>query len=1219
MQPRHRHAGTCRRRNFVILLVVAVIGCQLSTFGSLPAHADPTPLTLTAPGDQGGAVGDVVHLPLSAAGGTAPYNFVATGLPTGLSIDADTGVVSGTITSPGGFAVEVTVADSAAGSAAQQFSWNVTSQSGALEVLAPGDQSSPAQSTVSLVVHATGGTPDYTWTASGLPAGLEIDSATGEISGSPTAQGTSEVSVTASDADQATATSTFDWEVTAPVEAPSPSYPPNQHAVVGDAASLQLHATGGTAPYSWQVTGLPDGITVNATSGLVSGTATTSGLFPVDVLVSGADGGTADFGFVWTVTEYAWSVSLTASGTTVTASSPVTLTAQLNQDIANTNEAVVIYPVGNFHDYVVATCDSGTTCHAEVPALVAGTHQFVASVVEPWWGPASGDPGDVLASSAPVAVTFPAWTLDISASSTASTVASPATVSAAVNLPIQSPDSHVVLRDTTDDVVIAYCTENTDCSGTARSKHTGPHTYRAELWVTWMGDDEPYLVSDPVTVNVEQATPDPDDPLNYYGLGGTSEGWTSDYYDVGIGVTGGLAPYSVSTSALPDGLELSFDGQEAHITGRPLHAGTTEVTWTIEDAFGDQETTSTTFDFTIQPLWLVTIPPQTWDNSQSAPNTLQLSATGGVAPFTWAATNLPPGLTIDPETGVVTGRPSDSGGRVVTFTVTDSDGRTSTNSTYWLTVYTPLQVAGPATITSVVDQDVTTSYQAWGGSGPYTWALANSVGGVSVGAASGVVHLHATSAIDTHVQLTVTDGWGETTTVDIHVIVVEPDPGAPPPSPGVQINPPSDTTGDFLPYTTGMNVAVPLSAQGGTAPYSWSATGLPTGLSIDASTGELSGRTAIAGIEHATYHLAVTVTDDNALSFTRTITVYVYVPPMWFDVHNQVSERTKPLRMRVRAYGGASGPFQNWRLLHAPVGLDIDDSGNISGTPSIAGTWNVTVLAFDSLGYQSGSVGTFEWTVIQATSETDPCSISGNDDPQCKPSEILDDSITQFENARLAYFGDLPMGSKSKRVIHTGLAPMPHDNGIIVARFFIKDYYAAFGLLLGDNRIFNTDYNMPYRVAVAWDTLTGDVTVTVAPTTMADTNQTVYPARDIGPGKDNDFDVSVQLDPDPIWQDYVTLKVKYSALNSVTPVFSIDGSFSLDAYPEGVITSLQGDAYPNFEVIQYSLYAAPVSRGQSAASGVGLSAIPRYCQRYQVFDNNQVADNVHDGIACPEW
>ncbi|GIF67993.1 hypothetical protein Ais01nite_60280 [Asanoa ishikariensis] len=78
----------------------------------------------------------------------------------------------------------------------------------------PGNQSTAVGASVNLQLQASGGTTPYTWSASGLPAGLSIGSSTGLITGSPTTAGTSNVTVTVRDNAARTATATFTWTVT---------------------------------------------------------------------------------------------------------------------------------------------------------------------------------------------------------------------------------------------------------------------------------------------------------------------------------------------------------------------------------------------------------------------------------------------------------------------------------------------------------------------------------------------------------------------------------------------------------------------------------------------------------------------------------------------------------------------------------------------------------------------------------------------------------------------------------------------------------------------------------------------------------------------------------------------------------------------------------------------------------------------------------------------
>ncbi len=88
-------------------------------------------------------------------------------------------------------------------------------QPGTVTVTNPGNQSSTVGTAVNRTNSASGGTSPYTWSASGLPAGLSISASTGTISGTPTTAGTSNVTITATDSSSPakTGTASFTWTV----------------------------------------------------------------------------------------------------------------------------------------------------------------------------------------------------------------------------------------------------------------------------------------------------------------------------------------------------------------------------------------------------------------------------------------------------------------------------------------------------------------------------------------------------------------------------------------------------------------------------------------------------------------------------------------------------------------------------------------------------------------------------------------------------------------------------------------------------------------------------------------------------------------------------------------------------------------------------------------------------------------------------------------------
>jgi len=120
------------------------------------------------------------------------------------------------LTDPGGNPSAQLELETCTDSAAQV--WNLPTGTGTANTVTvsnPGTQTSTVGTAASLQVGATDSASGQTLTygATGLPAGLSINSSTGLISGTPTTAGTSTVTVTATDTTGAKGTASFSWTV----------------------------------------------------------------------------------------------------------------------------------------------------------------------------------------------------------------------------------------------------------------------------------------------------------------------------------------------------------------------------------------------------------------------------------------------------------------------------------------------------------------------------------------------------------------------------------------------------------------------------------------------------------------------------------------------------------------------------------------------------------------------------------------------------------------------------------------------------------------------------------------------------------------------------------------------------------------------------------------------------------------------------------------------
>jgi hypothetical protein len=207
----------------------------------------------------------------------SPTSYDAAGLPPGLSVDPASGVISGSATSGGNFSVTLIAHGSRRDASAILPITVIASR--IISTLSP--PSVHVGDSFSYTIGATN--HPFAFDAAGLPPGFSLDRSSGVITGVPSAIGTFSVTVTAH-------TSYGDGSATltirvVPFDITSNFFPP---ASLGNEVAYQI--TANNSPTSYEAIGLPAGFQLNASTGLITGTAALSGNYRFTVIAHGAKG-----------------------------------------------------------------------------------------------------------------------------------------------------------------------------------------------------------------------------------------------------------------------------------------------------------------------------------------------------------------------------------------------------------------------------------------------------------------------------------------------------------------------------------------------------------------------------------------------------------------------------------------------------------------------------------------------------------------------------------------------------------------------------------------------------------------------------------------------------------------------------------------------------------------------------------------------------------------
>jgi len=769
---------------------------------------------------------------------------------------------------------------------------------------------------------ATEGSGPYTFAVTGgaLPAGLAL-SAAGVLSGTPTAAGNFNFTVTASDSTRGTGPLTGSKLFSMTVMQVTPVANPVSATVAygSNANPITLNITGGAAT------------SVAVGTQATNGTATASGTsitYTPNASYSGPDS------FTYTATNSAGTSAPATVTITVLPQPPVAGAASATVGFNSTNNPITLNLSGGAASSVaVATNGTNGT------ATASGT-SITYTPTSGYFGPDSFSYTATNAggTSTPATVTITVNPAAPVANAVSTTVAYGSSVNpVTLNISGGPATSVAVATQATNGTATA---SGTTITYTPTAGYAGPDSFTYTA-TNVTGTSAPATVS--ITVSPPTLVLNPTSlPDGTFGVA----------YSQTTTASGGtpLYSYSISLGTLPDGL--TIDANSGLISGTPTGLGTS--TFTVQ-AVDSSTGPSAPFDITRPYSVTIAAPPITI--TSPAAGALP-GATGGIAysqTFTAgggqgshsfvASGTLPAGVTLSP-TGTLSGTPTEAGTFNFTVTATDSSPTPGPFSSppvaYSLTVVAPTITVSPATLpnaTTALAYGETIS--ATGGTGAHTFSVTTGTLPTGLNLLGGVLSGTPTAAGTSSFTITATDTLGFTGSRAYSITVADP---------VITITAPA--AGALPSATGGIAYSQTFTASGGQGSHSFVVSGtLPAGVTLS-PTGTLSGTPTVSG----TFNFTVTATDSSPtpgpfsstpVAFSLTVAAPTIV----------VSPTTLPNATTALAYsetitasGGTGSHTLSVSAGTLPIGLSLV-GGVLSGTPTAAGTSSFTITATDALGF----------------------------------------------------------------------------------------------------------------------------------------------------------------------------------------------------------------------------------------------------------------------------